>query len=232
MSNGHLYASGYVATSNSSGASTTAVGPTTLDDLQGVTISGVTDGDMLLYDGVDERWENTPSTTGSNIGLGGVGIFKQKTLGELEFKNINAGSSKITITDDTGNDEIDIDVDESSIAIANLSGAPSGSVVGTTDAQTLTNKTIDADSNTITNIDNGEIKAGAAIDASKLANGTVSNTEFQYINSLTSNAQTQLDSKASSSHTHDATDIADGSVSNTEFQYINSLTSNAQTQID
>jgi hypothetical protein len=44
-----------------------------------------------------------------------------------------------------------------------------GSVVGTSDTQTLTNKTIDADSNTITNIENADIKSGAAISLSKLA---------------------------------------------------------------
>lgn len=38
--------------------------------------------------------------------------------------------------------------------------------------QTVTNKSIDADSNTITNIDNADIKAGAAIARSKLADGT------------------------------------------------------------
>ena len=37
---------------------------------------------------------------------------------------------------------------------------------------------------------------GTGINANKLANGSVSNTELQYINSLTSNAQTQIDSKA------------------------------------
>ena len=37
---------------------------------------------------------------------------------------------------------------------------------------------------------------GTGIDANKLANGTVTNTELQYINSLTSNVQTQIDSKA------------------------------------
>ena len=38
---------------------------------------------------------------------------------------------------------------------------------------------------------------GTTIDATKLADGTVTNAEFQYINSLTSNAQTQIDAKAS-----------------------------------
>ena len=46
-------------------------------------------------------------------------------------------------------------------------------------AQTFTNKSIDADTNTITNIENADIKAAAAIDATKIANGTVDNTEFQ-----------------------------------------------------
>lgn len=61
--------------------------------------------------------------------------------------------------------------------------------------QTITNKTIDADSNTITNIDNSDIKAGAAIDAFKIADGSVSNAEFQRLNGVTSDIQTQLDSK-------------------------------------
>ena len=34
------------------------------------------------------------------------------------------------------------------------------------------------------------------INANKLADGSVTNAEFKYINSLTSNAQTQIDAKA------------------------------------
>jgi hypothetical protein len=51
-------------------------------------------------------------------------------------------------------------------------------------------------SGTVWTIDNGVVsnaKVASGIDAVKLADGSVSNTEFQYINSLTSNAQTQLD---------------------------------------
>ena len=39
-------------------------------------------------------------------------------------------------------------------------------------------------------------KVATGIDAVKLADGTVTNAEFQYINTLPSNAQTQLDAKA------------------------------------
>mgnify|MGYP001163753613 CR=1 FL=1 len=61
---------------------------------------------------------------------------------------------------------------------------------------TFTNKSIDSDTNTITNIVNADIKASAAIDASKIADGSVSDAEFQRLDGLTSDIQTQLDLKA------------------------------------
>lgn len=83
--------------------------------------------------------------------------------------------------------------------VISSNSVPTSDVVGEDDSQTLTNKAIDADLNTITNIENTDIKAAAAIDATKIADGSVTNTEFQYINSLTSNAQTQLNAKQETS---------------------------------
>jgi len=79
--------------------------------------------------------------------------------------------------------------------------------------QTLTNKTIDADANTITNIENADIKAAAAIAVNKLAAVTISRalvsdasgfvspsattaSEIGFVSGLTSAIQTQIDSKA------------------------------------
>lgn len=42
---------------------------------------------------------------------------------------------------------------------------------------------------------NADINASAAIDATKIADGSVDNTEFQYLNGVTSSIQTQIDSK-------------------------------------
>lgn len=102
------------------------------------------------------------ANTASNVGTAGVGVFKQKTSVNLEFKKINAGSSKVTITDDTGNDEVDIDVVE-----ANFTGIPQSAITSlTTD---LGNKQpLDSDLTAIaglspTNDDIIQRKAGAWI---------------------------------------------------------------------
>jgi hypothetical protein len=118
----------------------------------------------------------------------------------------------------------------------NLSTLTTGLITASS-TDTFTNKTIDVDAtgNSLTNIANANIKAAAAIDATKLADGSVSNTELQYINSLTSNAQDQIDAKQNtidSSSRLNANLVGDGSVDNTEFGYINGVTSAIQSQID
>jgi hypothetical protein len=65
-------------------------------------------------------------------------------------------------------------IDSHISASANVHGVGVGnSVVGTGTSQALTNKTIDADLNTVSNIENADIKAAAAIDRTKLASGTI-----------------------------------------------------------
>ncbi len=118
-----------------------------------------------------------------------------------------------TITVDGTTDGRDVSTDgatlDSHIATLNAHGT-TGDIVGTSDSQTLTNKIINAANNTITNITNTEIQAAAAIDTTKLADGSISNTEFQYLNGLTSNIQTQLDNKSAVGHTHSTSDIISG----------------------
>src|SRR6056300_387994 len=71
----------------------------------------------------------------------------------------------------------------------------SGTIVLQDTTDTLTNKTIDASNNTISNIGDSELSSG--ISATKIGNGDVDNTELSYLNGVTSSVQTQIDSKAS-----------------------------------
>ena len=62
------------------------------------------------------------ANTASNIGTSGVGVFKDKSALDLRFKKIAAGSTKVTITDDTGNNEVDVDVVEVNLQHNNIGG--------------------------------------------------------------------------------------------------------------
>ena len=161
-------------------------------------VGGVT---SLIQDQLDAKAPIADPTFTGEIGIGATNVSETElstlegltaTTAEL---NIMDGSATIqaTVTLD-GTDGVVIS-DGDTMKQCLVSDIP---VYTASASQTLTNKTIDADGtgNSITNIENADIKANAAIDATKIADGTVTSTEFQYINSLTSNVQTQLDAKA------------------------------------
>ena len=58
----------------------------------------------------------------ANIGAGGIGLYDSLVGDTLQFRNINAGSSKVSVTLDGPNSEVDIDVDPSQIDISDLGG--------------------------------------------------------------------------------------------------------------
>jgi hypothetical protein len=119
-------------------------------------------------------------------------------------------ASDLDLISDSGT--IDIDLDDESLTVSGGTGidtsatgttltiAIDSTVVTESSTDTLTNKTIDADGtgNSITNIEDANIKSAAAIDASKIADGSVSNAEFQRLDGVTSDIQTQLDGKQAS----------------------------------
>lgn len=55
------------------------------------------------------------NNTASNQGVGGVGLFISKVGVDLQFRNINAASTKISVTLDGANKEVDLDVVEANI---------------------------------------------------------------------------------------------------------------------
>lgn len=95
----------------------TLVSGTNIKTINGTSLLG--SGNLVITGG--------ETNTASNVGIVGVGIFKQKTGVDLEFKKLNAGSNKVTITDDVGNNEIDVDV-----VVANLTGIAQSQVTNLT----------------------------------------------------------------------------------------------------
>ena len=85
------------------------------------------------------------ANTASNQCVGGVGVFNAKVGVDLQFKNINAGSNKITVTNDTSNKEIDIDVAQANLTLSSLGG----SITDSQYPNTPTGKTYNVDTNTL-----------------------------------------------------------------------------------
>jgi hypothetical protein len=120
-------------------------------------------------------------------------------VGETDF-------GPYTVVSRTNDTEIVIDtaVTVTGATIAKISPATNPTVVtvpnvNTVDeavlrdvAQTITNKNIDADQNTLTNIEDADIKAGANIDAAKLGTGVVDNTDFNKLDTRGTDAADEL----------------------------------------
>jgi hypothetical protein len=93
----------------------------------------------------DGTWAEPPgasggeANTGTNVGTAGVGVFKQKTGVNLEFKKINAGSGSITITDDVANSEVGIDVGTNVFLVDGTRAMTNGLNMGGNDITNTTN---------------------------------------------------------------------------------------------
>jgi hypothetical protein len=144
-----------------------------------------------------------------------------------------------------------------------LTAATPGTIFGTISSSSFsTNTTVNVtwDSGSLSNETISNVYIGAlsktndsiptGISATKLADGTISDTEFQYLNGVSSAIQTQLDAKQATitgsastidteSLTADRAVISNGSqkiavsdVTSTELGYLDGVTSAVQTQID
>ena len=116
-------------------------------------------------------------------------IIKQGSGATVTIGN---GLTKMVVLTGTGSGAAVIDVFGSIDLGANskINGGDFGITADQT--ATFTNKTLNGPDNTITNLANTNLASNAAIDATKIGDGSVNNTEFGYISTLSSNAQTQL----------------------------------------
>ena len=144
-----------------------------------------------------------------------------------------------------------------------LTASTPGTIYGTISSSSFsTNTTVNVtwDSGSLSNEAISNVYIGAlsktnnsiptGISATKIADGTISDTEFQYLNGVSSNLQTQLDAKqatitgsATTIDTESLTasravisnssqKIAVSTTTETELGYVNGVTSSIQTQLD
>lgn len=170
-----------------------------------------TNGHVLTTAGVGAN----PSWTGA--GSGDMVLASIQTVtGAKQFGTIGGAVGKFILAGSTSGSTI---VNAAAVAGATTITLPGATdtLVGKATTDVLTNKSIDADTNTITNIENADIKAAAAIAVNKLAALTASQitgtdvsgflvslavatypslTELTYVKGVTSAIQTQIDGKA------------------------------------
>ena len=130
--------------------------------------------------------------------------------GVASFSSDNFAVSSGAVTIKTGGVE-NAELANSSVNYGGVSLSLGGS--DTTPAFNLVDATGYPASSITGTIGNSQVATG--IDSAKIADGTVSNTEFQYINSLSSNAQTQLDGKLTASN--NLSDIGTASTARTNL---------------
>ena len=191
-------------------------------DMDDVNVSTKSDGFILKYNASTERMDFVSADSGLITGLTADGSNNITIAGNLTVQGSTTTVDSTTIEiqnsfkfEGATADGFETDlttVDPTADRTIRLPNA-SGTIVLQDSTDTLTNKSIDSDNNTITNIVNADIKAGAAIAFSKMAdltasralvsdsNGDVSisdvtSTEIGHLDGVSSNVQTQLDAKA------------------------------------
>jgi hypothetical protein len=150
----------------------------TLAELNDTTITAPASGDIIIYDGSDS-WDNKQVSGDASMDNAGAVV-----VDGLQGRSVASTAPS----------------DGQSLAWDSGTSAWTPSAVGTgtvTSVAISGNDGIDVDSGSpITTA--GTISLGLSnVDASAIANGTVSDAEFQYIGGLTSDAQAQIDAKGS-----------------------------------
>jgi hypothetical protein len=190
-----------------------------------------------LQTDIDTRATSAALTahTGASSGAHAASAISNTPSGNLAASDVQTALNEL---------QTDVDTRATSSALTTHTSASSGvhgvtgSVVGTSDAQTLTNKTLAVTSNSITATTGKAAQFNASTGALEAA--SVTTTELGYVAGVTSAIQTQIDSKptkgtinASKALVSDASsNVVSSSVTSTELGYVSGVTSAIQTQIN
>jgi len=141
-----------------------------------------------------------------------------KGIASFSSDNFSVSSGAVTIKD---GGVANAELVNSTVNYGGVSLALGGS--DTTPAFNLSDATNYPTSSLTGTISNSQLATG--IDATKIADGSVTNSEFQFINTLSSNAQTQIDTKLTASD--NLSDVANAGTSRTNLGLGSIATQNA-----
>jgi len=129
---------------------------------------------------------------------------------EISYDNTSSGLSASNCQDAIDEVEGRLDTNESGLSTHisdTTTHGTTGNIVGESDSQTLTNKTIDVDSNTVSNIEVDNLKSGVLDD--DLSAVSASHDTLPSAKATKDYVDTELSGKSDTGHSHTATDVTD-----------------------
>ena len=234
-----------------------ALGSNTVTGTTAQFNTALSDGSFATLAGSETLTNKTLTSPVLNTGISGTAFKDEDNMSSDSATAIASQQSikayvdsQVTAQDldiSDGSSTIAIDLDSETLGLLGGTGITStasgnnvtlaidGTVVTESSTDTLTNKTINASNNTLSNIGNSALSNSSVnFGGVSVSLGASDTTPAFDLTDATNYPTSSLSGTISNGQVAsgvDAIKIADGSVNNTEFQYINSLSSNAQTQI-